>query len=63
MEQQQGPLRRLLDRFGFNKGKDPRGPLPIHYLRQYDRMIHNAQVARGEIDQYGRRIPRDKRPW
>lgn len=63
MEQQHDLIRRLLDRLGFNKGKTPRGPLPIHYLRQYDRMIYNARIARGEIDEYGRRIPRDERPW
>lgn len=63
MEQRQGAFRRLLDRLGFNKGKNPRGPLPIHYLRQYDRMIDNVRLARGEIDECGRRIPRDERPW
>lgn len=63
MERQHGLTRRVLDRLGFNEGKNPRGPLPIHYLRQYDRMIYNVRIARGDIDQYGRRIPRDERPW
>lgn len=63
MEQRQGAFRRLLDRLGFNKGKNPRGPDPIHQLRQYDRMIYNVKFARGEIDERGRRIPSDQRPW
>lgn len=63
MEQQHGLIRRVLDRLGFSKGKNPKGPAPIHHLRQYDRMIDNVRLARGEIDEYGRRIPRDERQW
>lgn len=63
MEQHQSLFRKVLDRLGFNKGRAPRGPAPIHQLRQYDRMIDNVRIARGEVDEHGRRIPRDERPW